>query len=301
MIPTNTVISPEQRDQWLAERTTGIGASEAAAVCGVSRWQSPLAIYKRKVCRDQDHPPEVEESESTYWGHVLEPIVIAEYERRQSVEVIDRQLFVRSAKHPHMFATLDGRRRDNGRPVEAKTIGLRSAGELGDREDDVPVSWICQAHHQMVVTGADQIDFAVLVGGQDFRIYTVRYTPELAEQIVVKEAAFWDRVQRLEPPEPTCADDARVLQEIYRRAEGSIALDSIVLPLVEQYEELGREITERQEQRERLKADLLSVMKDFAAGSLPDGRVVSRKVIERKPYTVQPKPYVMLSIRKATR
>ena len=35
--------------EWLAERTKGIGGSDAAAVLGMSKYNSPLKVYKAKV------------------------------------------------------------------------------------------------------------------------------------------------------------------------------------------------------------------------------------------------------------
>ena len=47
------VTKPEKRrhtkESWLKLRKNGIGASEAAAACGLSRWKSPLEVWKDKV------------------------------------------------------------------------------------------------------------------------------------------------------------------------------------------------------------------------------------------------------------
>lgn len=40
----------EDRETWLAGRV-GLGASDAAAVCGLSKWQTPLGLWEIKTGR----------------------------------------------------------------------------------------------------------------------------------------------------------------------------------------------------------------------------------------------------------
>lgn len=58
------------RDAWLAARRAGIGASEIAAVMGISPWESPFSLYWRKV-----NGWEVEETEVMRTGTLLEPVI----------------------------------------------------------------------------------------------------------------------------------------------------------------------------------------------------------------------------------
>ena len=37
------------RNEWLALRRKGIGGSDCAAACGLSRWKSPLQLYVEKT------------------------------------------------------------------------------------------------------------------------------------------------------------------------------------------------------------------------------------------------------------
>ena len=37
------------REEWLALRKQGIGGSDAAAACGLSRWKSPLGLWLEKT------------------------------------------------------------------------------------------------------------------------------------------------------------------------------------------------------------------------------------------------------------
>jgi hypothetical protein len=56
------------KETWLTERRKGIGASEAAAVLGLSRYKSPLDVYLDKT---GEIGPQ-DDSERMYWGRKLE-------------------------------------------------------------------------------------------------------------------------------------------------------------------------------------------------------------------------------------
>ena len=88
----STAIDPvNDREAWLAERSRSVGASEAAAVLGVCPYSTPIDVWQRKL----GLAPPLPESEPMLWGTLLEPIILAEYERRTGRTVFDRQQFVR--------------------------------------------------------------------------------------------------------------------------------------------------------------------------------------------------------------
>lgn len=151
-------------------------------------------------------------------GRRLEPVVLDMYEEEHGA--VDRNLTrIDSVDHPFMFASLDARRVDDARPVEAKTVGARMLREWGEGPDDVPQEYLIQVMHKMIVTKATSADLAALTALDDFRVYTIAFDAELAEMIVEGLRAFWDRVVNRQPPEPTTGEE---VERLYRRprAEG---------------------------------------------------------------------------------
>ena len=65
------------REEWLALRKKGIGGSDAAAVCGMSRYKGPLDVYLDKT------NPVIEENdnEPMLFGRLFEPILRSEFAR----------------------------------------------------------------------------------------------------------------------------------------------------------------------------------------------------------------------------
>jgi len=188
------------------ERANGIGGSEAAAVLGLSPWQTPYQVWCDKVglSGEQEATPAME------WGNRLEPVIRQKYadETGRIVRwpVGDEYGHMRSAKYPFMLATLDGIT-DDGRGLEIKTA--RASGNWGEEgTDEVPQPYVIQCQHYMVVANLEVFDIALLIGGSDFRIYEVPADKELQALIIEQEAAFWRMVEEKSPPEPVNFADA---------------------------------------------------------------------------------------------
>ena len=70
------VISTENLpyEDWLEYRKQGIGGSDAAVACGISRYKSPVELWLEKT----GQLPNQEAGEAAYWGTQLEPFVRAD-------------------------------------------------------------------------------------------------------------------------------------------------------------------------------------------------------------------------------
>lgn len=204
----------DDRSAFLAARLTGLGGTDAAGALGIGKWKSELGIYLEK----RGEAPPQDDNPAMYWGRTLEPVVRDEYIKRAGVGVVYGQPLSRSLRYPWMIANLDGRRRDDGRVVEIKTA--RSGDEWGEPGSaDVPADYVCQVMHYMVVTEAPVADIAVLIGGSDFRTYTVPFDAEMAEMIIDAERELWDRIQRGEPPAPRTAADVAAMYRVAKAQE----------------------------------------------------------------------------------
>ncbi len=198
------------RSAWLAERRRGMGGTDAAGALGVSQWKTELSIYLDK----RDEVPPVEKNEAMHWGIVLQNVVRDEYKRRTGATIYNTPLMW-SKRYPWMLANTDGRRQDDRRIVEIKTA--RSGNDWGpEGSAEVPVDYLCQVMHYMVVAEVEVADIAVLISGSDFRIYTVPFDRELADMIIEAERVLWERIQRGDPPAPRTAAD---IANLYRIAK----------------------------------------------------------------------------------
>ncbi len=73
-------------------RATGIGGSDAAAVCGLNPYKSPVDVYLEKV----GAAAPVDETERMFWGNKLEDVVADVYSDRTGRKVRRRN---RTCRH----------------------------------------------------------------------------------------------------------------------------------------------------------------------------------------------------------
>jgi putative phage-type endonuclease len=248
------------REEWLAGRRKGIGGSDVAPILGMSKWASPLDIYldKRGELEAED------ENEAMHWGSVLEPVIRDEYATRTG-HLVEYNVEQRAhPKHAFALANLDGlvirgRSAKPERVLEVKTSRIADGwGEEGT--DEVPEAYALQVQHYMWVTGLPVTDIAVLIGGNDFRIYTVEADRELHDMLLDVERDFWQRVLDGNPPEPRSFEEAA---RRYRRPA------SATLQASEELLRYHRDLLDVREQLKRLK-DVEGSLKSELAKALGD-------------------------------
>lgn len=183
------------REEWLQWRHRGIGSSDAPVAVGVSRYQSPLALWLEKTGKKP--PEDLSSKEAVFWGTVLEPLVAQVYAERTGHKVRRVNAVLQHPEYPFMLANLD-RIVEGGGVLEIKTAGLRSQGQW---EEGVPLAYQVQVLHQLAVTGKTWADVAVLIGGQEFRVYQIVRDEARIAALIEQEKAFWAHVERDTPPE----------------------------------------------------------------------------------------------------
>lgn len=193
--------------EWKQARLKGVGASESSAVVRLSSFCSEYGLYVRKregrVEDDDDTGmPEMQDA-----GHRHEPTIAKwfveqqEHDVRTLVDPGEYTIF-RSVERPHVFTTLD--RHDEPtlfdsppRPVEMKCSWYEVAKAWESR---IPIAYQCQGQHQMYVTGADEMFFAVLLNGYKFRWYRMERHEKFIARLCDRIDDFWGRVERRDPP-----------------------------------------------------------------------------------------------------
>lgn len=230
-------------------------------------------------------------------GLLLEPLVAEEYEAWTGDRILRQQVYFRDGR---ISATLDGIAM-SGRAVEFKTINERlayqSLGEPGT--DEIPERWLVQAQQQLALSGLTQVDFAVLIGTAEFRLYHATRDDALIAAIGNRIAEFWGRVERRDPPPPSTSADLRLMAQLHPRAEGVIELGHQEAEWADEWESLKLKIRALEEERDLIKARLLRQLGDAARGILPDGRCLKRKVIEVGPATIERAAYRRVDLRIA--
>ncbi len=214
------------REDWLAVRKQGIGASDAAAAVGLSPYQSPLELWMIKTGRDSDMPKvdPNDESSPMYWGTILEPIVAQQYSKRTGNKVrrINSVLQHPDPDKHWMLANLDYTVVGSD---EVQILECKTAGEWGAKHwrDGVPEYVQCQVQHQLAVTGKLAADVCVLICGQEIRIHRIERDDELIARLIELERQFWHYVETDTPPPADGSKSAgKALQYLYQQDSGDV-------------------------------------------------------------------------------
>lgn len=164
------------REEWLKERATYIGASEVAAVLGVSPYDSPHDIWLSKV-----KGATKDETIAMRRGQHMEPFIIAEFTRETGIETTPGQ-FHRHPKWPFMACNTDAEFTYNGYDavLEAKDCGFFAGLQFGsDGADCVAEHYLVQIAYQMMVTGKKLGCLCVFLDGRELRKFWYTFDESL--------------------------------------------------------------------------------------------------------------------------
>lgn len=221
--PTATLLLPATADraEWLRARRNGVGSSDIAALMGATTYAGPQHVYYSKVGK---LPLESDAGEAALWGTLHEETVAREWARRNRA-VVRRVGLIAEVENPWMMCTLDRRctecplNRDvrESCAVEIKTRDKMLAGKW---RKDVPDDVLAQVLWQIRIAGYDHLHVAVLIGGNDYRQFTVyrRGNEQLIEDIVTVASKFWhEHVLTRRVPAASGAERPETLIEMYER------------------------------------------------------------------------------------
>lgn len=145
---TKIPIGNLDRKEWLELRKTGIGGSDAGAICGLNPYNSAMTVFRDKTC---SIPEEQEDNESVRQGHDLEDYVARRFMEATGLKVRCSNYMYRSMEHPFMIADVDRLVVGEDAGLECKTASAYNADKWKDGE--IPLHYIMQCYHYMAVTG----------------------------------------------------------------------------------------------------------------------------------------------------
>lgn len=199
------------REEWLAGRTNGIGASEAAAAIGMSPFESQYELWQRKT--GQRESKDLSGNAAVEYGNRLEPCLRSMFQAEHPELTVEYHQFdvLYQSERPWITATLDGELTDkDGKKfvLEIKTASVTKSAQWEKWKDRVPENYYIQVLWQLLVTGWDGAYlYAKLVklnGDSELRTYYFSAEEHKEDMAwLLKEAeTFWQRyiVTRTAPP-----------------------------------------------------------------------------------------------------
>lgn len=254
------------KQDWLNERKKGIGGSDVAAILGISRFKTALDVFYEKTT----NMPEQQENNAMYFGNAFEDIIRKKYLADTKEELIE---YPRLIKKDFMLASVDGLTK-SGKVIEIKTASNdKEWGEIGT--DEIPLYYLTQVQHYMMVTGRKICDVAVLIRGNDFRIYTVKEDTELQKMLYSKEKQFWDNLQKGIKPEATTTED--VVKLFPKALKDPIKANDKTIENIQKIATLNKDIKQLEEQKEKIVFDIKNYIGEHDGIQIDGHTVVTYK------------------------
>lgn len=221
-----------------------MGGSDVPALLGIApaSWsrRTPFALFLDKMGKKQGEQ-DLPESKVLRRGKKLEPYILEMLEEEYGLKPFFRNKQYADPEHGFLAAEIDFEFKvteqlaerfglekglinslQNG---EIKTVHPFIADEWGDPDtDQVPVHYVAQVMHGMMITGAQVCLVAALFGADVLKVYKIARDDGLIKLMREKEVTFWkENVMKQVPPEP--ANDGDLQRMFYRDKGTAIAAD----------------------------------------------------------------------------
>lgn len=254
--------------EWLLERKNRLGASEVAAVLGMSRWATPADIQRSKLSDEIDE----DMTESQQLGHLLQPITCRMATERLGLLVHFSEAFKADDNHPWLTATLDYLCHD----AEGNPVNLECKATRDQSWDYIPEYYQIQLATQCHVHKIDRAVIAVLHASTkletyEFRLSECTWWPETLEKVV----AWWN--EHIVLGVPIEGDHTTPKHTIPAVSGKAISLDDKATQLVAGYVELDSKAKEYTKQADALKTQIQSILGDAEVGLWKDQPLVTWK------------------------
>ena len=252
-------------EQWLNLRKTGIGGSDAGAVCGLNPYSSAMKVFQDKI----SDTVEEADNEAMRIGHDLEDYVAKRFMEATGLKVRKSNFMYRSKEHPYMLADVDRLIVGEDAGLECKTASAYSADKWADGH--IPLHYVMQCYHYMAVTGKRTWYLAAVILGKEFVYHKLEWDEELIQHLIDVEGKFWNEhvVKRVIPsPDGSRACD-EVIESYFPSAKKKdrISLVGFDEKLKRREEILGF-ISELQEEQKQIEQEVKMFMQEHElAGS----------------------------------
>lgn len=237
-----------------------IGCSELAVALGMSSYETPFQLWERKTGRAPAKPQTL----AMRLGVPMEPVIKMLYEERTG-----RKLRRMTKKLKHQWLPLVGHL-DYVVVGEKVIVDGKSSLSFGGRSrygqdgtDELPPEHILQGQGYLMLTGYQEIDFAVLMIGPEFRVFTVKADLEIQTMIAEGIQEFWNCVMNDIPPELTTLED--VNRRYSKATLVETTIDENTYSLLEAYRSLRNEIKAKEQQADAYELRIKEAMGEHEA------------------------------------
>lgn len=246
-------------ESWLRLRKTGIGGSDAGAICGVDPYGSAMKVFKDKTGEETVE----QNNEAIRIGHDLEDYVAQRFTEATGLKVRRSNFMYRSREHSFMIADVDRLVIGEDAGLECKTASAYSADKWAD--GNIPLHYVMQCYHYMAVTGKRTWYIAAVVLGREFTYRRLEWDDELIGRLTAMEDDFWNGhvVPGIMPPPDGSRACEEVIQQYFHTAKKASAIELVGFDeKLRRREEIMEAVAVLQEEQKRIEQEVKLFMQD---------------------------------------
>lgn len=277
----------------LPERRQWVGASESAALFGVSPFLTRFELWHLKA---GNIPPEdLDRDERVNAGRHLEPAIAAWAADKWQWPLRAVTAYLKHPKVPGMGCSLDFETGDE-EPVEIKNVDYTvfRDGDWqtdGDTILDAPAHHLIQVQHQLACRPAPRGWLLVCVGGNRLYRMEIPRHDKMIRRIEREAEVFWQSIEAGEEPRPDFEADAATIALLYS-GEGEEVADlrdnERARELCAEYQDAHEEEKVASNRKKAALAEVKTLMQDARCALVSDGFKVKASHIKGGTYTKQP-------------
>lgn len=248
-------ITYNSREDWAKARREGIGASEIAAIMGLSKWATPYEIWERKTQQAETEPEVV--GDARWRGHDLEQHVAtwwaAETGRTIDESTVEDYTLV-DDERPYMRVSPDREYIVDEATGERGILECKTT-RLGVSADDVPLAWLLQLQMNLGVSGYKHGSLAWLSGSLEYGYIDVEFNPDLFNTICEVAERFWtENVQGGVAPAAVNNDD--LTKKYPQSSSEAVEASEAVIEAIERLKDVKKQIAALDDVKDELEVEI---------------------------------------------
>lgn len=247
------------REEWLKLRKTGIGGSDAGAICGLNPYSSPMKVFWDKTTDEAEE----KDNEAIRIGNDLEQYVAGRFMEATGLKVRRSNYMYRSKEHPYMIADVDRLVVGEDAGLECKTASAYNSDKWAD--GNIPAHYAMQCYHYMAVTGKRTWYIAAVILGREFVYHKLTWEDSLIQQLIEVEGEFWNNhvaANLIPGPDGSKVCDS-VLEQYFHTAKKESAIELVGFDgKLARREEILAGIEELQLEQKQIEQEIKLFMQD---------------------------------------
>jgi predicted phage-related endonuclease len=273
--------------EWRALRHLNVGGSETAALFDEHPRITRFELWHRKAGNVPE--PDLSDNKRVEVGSVIEPAIATLVTKMHGWNVKKVRRYLRKS-----LALFNGNEVGiGGSPDFGIEAHERGPGVLEIKNTDwlvfrnwqdgePPLQYELQLQHYLHLMQREWGAIAVLVGGNDLRVFIRDGRPNIGRMIEKKALEFWSSMIRGEPPKPDFAFDAETIGQLYGTSKPGTVIDlshdNRLHELIAEYQRGGALEKQGEQIKTASKAEMLEKIGDNEIVYCGDWRINAKQV-----------------------